>query len=171
MGLLIGRAAWKIRFKQSKALPISGYWHVISIEFLLLSLRRNFAGKNAGGVAKCRPLSQAIQWENSAELWNKLIYRSLNVRETVLRTAVERECTVHPPVYLCTYVSLRCSVFVVFFLFWFIYLIIHYFLGHGFFNGRIINVWSYKWPNSSGTSTSKSPFWQTSERGVISVQR
>ena len=136
------------------------------MKFLLLVLRRHFAGKNTGCVAFLRLFSDKIPQSG-----DRLIYRSLNVKETVLFTAVERECTVHPPAYVCTYVSLRCSAVMVFFSFWFIYLIIHYFLGDGFLNGTIINVWSYKWPNVSGTSTSKSPFWQTPEIGVISVQR
>ena len=40
--LLMG---WKICFKQSEALPRSGYWWVISMEFLCLFLRRHFVGK------------------------------------------------------------------------------------------------------------------------------
>ena len=43
---LIGRAAWKICFNQSEALPRSGWWRVISMEFLRLFLRRHFAGKS-----------------------------------------------------------------------------------------------------------------------------
>ena len=40
--LLMG---WKICFNQSEALPRSGYWWVISMEFLCLFLRRHFVGK------------------------------------------------------------------------------------------------------------------------------
>ena len=42
---LIGRAACEICFNQSEALPRSGWWSVISMEFLCSFLRRHFAGK------------------------------------------------------------------------------------------------------------------------------
>ena len=44
---------------QSETLPRSGQWRVISIEFLLLFLRRHFAGKLSGRVAKGLLFSQA----------------------------------------------------------------------------------------------------------------
>ena len=43
--LLIGHAAWEIWFNQSEALPRSGYWCIISMEFLRTLLRRHLAGK------------------------------------------------------------------------------------------------------------------------------
>ena len=43
--LLFGRAEWGICFNQSEALPRSGWWRVISMEFLRSFLRRYFAGK------------------------------------------------------------------------------------------------------------------------------
>ena len=43
--LLIGRATWEIYFNQSEALPRSGWWLVISMEFLHLFLRHHLAGK------------------------------------------------------------------------------------------------------------------------------
>ena len=43
--LLIGRAAWEIWLNQSEALPRSGQWRVISMEFLRSFLRRLLAGK------------------------------------------------------------------------------------------------------------------------------
>ena len=42
--LLIGRARREILFNQSEALPRSGYWHVISMEFRL-NFCSHFAGK------------------------------------------------------------------------------------------------------------------------------
>ena len=42
------RAARQICFNQSEALPRSGQWHVISMEFLHLFFRRQFAGKSVG---------------------------------------------------------------------------------------------------------------------------
>ena len=42
--LLIGRAAWEFYFNQSEALPRSGWWRVISMQFLRLFLRRHLAG-------------------------------------------------------------------------------------------------------------------------------
>ena len=39
------RAAWEIYFNQSEALPWSGWWRVISMEFLRSFLRRRLAGK------------------------------------------------------------------------------------------------------------------------------
>ena len=50
--LLIGRAAWEICFNQSEALPRSGWWRVISMEFLR-SLT-SFRWETSGGVPKCR---------------------------------------------------------------------------------------------------------------------
>ena len=52
VALLIGRAAREICFNQSESLPRSGWWRVISIEFLRSFLRRHFVEKS-GGVAKC----------------------------------------------------------------------------------------------------------------------
>ena len=46
--LLIGLATWKICFSQSQALPRSGLWRFISMEFLRVSLSRHFAGKIVG---------------------------------------------------------------------------------------------------------------------------
>ena len=43
--LLIIRAAWEIWFNQSEELPRSGWWRVISMEFLRSFLRRHLAGK------------------------------------------------------------------------------------------------------------------------------
>ena len=43
--LLIGCAARGICFNQSEALPKSGLWHVISMEFLRSFLKSHFAGK------------------------------------------------------------------------------------------------------------------------------
>ena len=43
--LLIGRAAWEIWSNQSEELPRSGWWSVISMEFLRSFLRRHLAGK------------------------------------------------------------------------------------------------------------------------------
>ena len=42
---LIGRAAWEILLNQSEALPRSGKWRVISMEFLRSFLRRHLVGK------------------------------------------------------------------------------------------------------------------------------
>ena len=42
------RAARQICFNQSEALPRSGQWHVISMEFLHPFFRRHFAGKQVG---------------------------------------------------------------------------------------------------------------------------
>ena len=42
---LHGHAAWKICSNQSEALPRSGQWCIISMEFLHLFLRSHFAGK------------------------------------------------------------------------------------------------------------------------------
>ena len=44
--LLIGRAAWKICFSQSEALPKSGWWYVVSMEFLRSFLRRHLRGNH-----------------------------------------------------------------------------------------------------------------------------
>ena len=74
------------------------------------------------------------------------MYRSLNVRETVLCTAVERECTVHPPPAPFTYVLMYLCVTALLCLCGFLFILIllfNYsliFVGDGFFNGRIINV-------------------------------
>ena len=43
--VLTGRAAWEIWFNQSEALPRSGSWRVISMEFLRSFLSRHLAGK------------------------------------------------------------------------------------------------------------------------------
>ena len=43
--LLIGCAAWEIWFNQSEELPRSGWWRVISMEFLRSFLKRHLAGK------------------------------------------------------------------------------------------------------------------------------
>ena len=43
--LLIGRAAWEIWSNQSEELARSGWWRVISMEFLRSFLRRHLAGK------------------------------------------------------------------------------------------------------------------------------
>ena len=43
--LLIGRATWDICFNQSEALPRSGLWRVISMDFLRSFLRRHCVGK------------------------------------------------------------------------------------------------------------------------------
>ena len=43
--LLIGWRKFPKRHDQSEALPRSGWWHVISMEFLRSFLRRHFAGK------------------------------------------------------------------------------------------------------------------------------
>ena len=43
--LLKGRAAWKILLNQSEALPRSGKWRVISMEFLRSFRRRHLVGK------------------------------------------------------------------------------------------------------------------------------
>ena len=51
--LLIGRAAREICFNQSEALLISGYWHVISMEFL-----RSFRGETSVKVVNCGLFSQ-----------------------------------------------------------------------------------------------------------------
>ena len=42
---LIGRATWNICFNQSEALPRSGLWRVISMDFLRSFLRRHCVGK------------------------------------------------------------------------------------------------------------------------------
>ena len=43
--LLIGRVAWEIYFNKSEALPRSGWWRVISMEFLRSFLKRHLAEK------------------------------------------------------------------------------------------------------------------------------
>ena len=53
--LLMG---WKICFNQSEALPRSGYWWVISMEFLCLFLRRHFMGKPV-----------VVSWNVGCSLW------------------------------------------------------------------------------------------------------
>ena len=58
--LLIGWIKFPTRHDQSEALPRSGKWHVISMEFLRSFLRRrSHRGETSGGVAKCRLFSQA----------------------------------------------------------------------------------------------------------------
>ena len=58
--LLIGHAAWEIWFNQSEALPRSGQWRVISMEFQRSFLRRHLAARETSGrVAKCQLFSQA----------------------------------------------------------------------------------------------------------------
>ena len=42
---LIDRTAWEMCFNLSEALPTSGKWRVISVEFLRSFLRRHFAGQ------------------------------------------------------------------------------------------------------------------------------
>ena len=63
--VLIGRAARKIWFNQLEALPRSGSWHVISIEFLRSFLKHHLAGKpvvvspNVGCFLRLWPLLTA----------------------------------------------------------------------------------------------------------------
>ena len=53
-----GASDWlKIYFSQSEALPRSGLWRVISMEFLRST---SFLVETSGGVAICRLFSQAI---------------------------------------------------------------------------------------------------------------
>ena len=54
------RAARQICFNQSEALPRSGQWHVISMEFLHPFFRRQFGGEIVGGFAKCRLFSLSL---------------------------------------------------------------------------------------------------------------
>ena len=49
--LLIGWSQFLSRYNQSEVLPRSGFWDVISMEFLRSFLTRHFAGNLVGGVA------------------------------------------------------------------------------------------------------------------------
>ena len=60
--LLIGWIEFPTRYDQSEALPRSGYWRVISMEFLhSFNSQTSFGGETSGSVAKCRLFSRAIK--------------------------------------------------------------------------------------------------------------
>ena len=72
--LLIGRAAWEIFFNQSEALLWSGQWHVISLEFLRLFLRRLFEVKP---LVASRTVSQVKLWPKNGCEGDYVVAKSL----------------------------------------------------------------------------------------------
>ena len=62
--LLIGCAMREISFNQSEALPRSGKYHVISMEFLCLLLRCHFE-HSSGDLVKHQLVSKAISFPTS----------------------------------------------------------------------------------------------------------
>ena len=57
----LDRAAWEICFNQSEALSRSGYWHVISMEFLCSFHRRLLVRKPV--VARFSKMSAVLDWK------------------------------------------------------------------------------------------------------------
>ena len=69
-------AARQICFSQSEALPRSGQWYVISMEFLHPFFRRQFAGKSLG----CRLFSKALLFREGSGGPAPLIFRPNEAR-------------------------------------------------------------------------------------------
>ena len=71
--LLIGWIKFIMRHDQSEALPRSGKWFIISMEFLCLFLRRHLAGKPLVASSKAFHSYTIYLWKNSQFFWFALL--------------------------------------------------------------------------------------------------
>ena len=71
--LLIGWIKFLMRYDQSEALPRSGKWFIISMEFLRSFLRRHLAGKLLVASSKAFHSYTIYLWKNSQFFWFALL--------------------------------------------------------------------------------------------------
>ena len=97
--LLIGRIKFPMRHDQSEALPRSGQWHIISMEFLCLFLRRPLVGKPvvaAPNVGCFLRLAWDRSWiKRNRETHNKVV----RLGKSEFRTYTQK--LTHPLHHLC----------------------------------------------------------------------